>query len=105
MPVKYIDVDGIRYVPESEVRPEGNREVVVCDKGFIFVGNVTERADGGLDLTKAANLRRWASGGFGGALTDPKTNGVELDPCPPLSIRPGAWFTRHPVPEDWCDAE
>jgi len=94
-------IDGICYIPES-TRPTGNREVVVCERGWIFVGDVTERtADGYLDIANAANLRKWGKTGFGGALTDPKGAEVQLDPCPPLSVRLAAVLTRHPVGEEW----
>ena len=94
-------IDGIEYVPKSDVTPDGCRHVLVLDKGFIFVGNIEDR-DGRIYVTNCHNLRRWNSGGFGGALADPKGSGVELDKCVPFSVPARVEIGRFPISEEWA---
>lgn len=97
-----ITVNGIEYVPKSEVAPVGPRHVVVADKGFIWVGNaVWDENRTTLTLTSVKNLRRWKSGGFGGALRDPKASGVELDDAINMTLRAEAVISMHRVSQEW----
>lgn len=95
--VEYVRADSI----PSPTAPTGSREVVICDRGWIFVGHVEEDGDY-LWIQDCANLRKWARGGFGGALTDPVGSGVVLDPSVDMRVRLQAVISRHPVAEDWA---
>lgn len=99
-----LTLNGIEYVRRDSIpfkpTPTGTREVVVCDKGWIFVGRVEEEGDY-LWIRDCANLRKWTKNGFGGALLDPTAAGVVLDPSVDMRVRIAAVLTRHPVAEDW----
>jgi len=94
-------IDGIEYVPKSDAKLEGDRHVLVLDKGFIFVGNLEDR-DGRIWMTNCHNLRRWGKNGFGGAVEDPIAAEVELDRCPDFSVPMSVELMRLPVPEGWA---
>ncbi len=95
-----ITVNGIEYVPKSS-QPTGSRHVVVLHRGWIFVGNISEE-DGQVTLTGVRNVRKWASGGFGGMIRDPKGSGAETDACGDLGYRADtAEIMRLPVAETW----
>lgn len=98
-----ITIDSVRYVREDSIQERhelGGREVVVLDKGFIFVGNA-EEAEGGLWIRNASNVRRWEKGGFGGMVRDPKAAGVTLDESGDLFVPTHAIQQRHPVAAGW----
>ena len=78
----------------------GGREVVILDKGFIFVGN-TEETDSGLWIRNASNIRRWKRGGLGGMILDPKRSETFLDKSTDLFVPTHAVLQRHPVSESW----
>jgi len=97
-PKQEIEIDGVTYTLKET--PTSGREIVVCDRGWIFVGHVAdEQPDEGLRLVNASNLRKWKKNGFGGVITNPKEAGVELDPCGTVVAL--AVMSRHPIPADW----
>jgi len=77
----------------------GNRFIVVLDRGWIMVGNVTDNADGTHTISNCANLRKWESGGFGGVTTNPSKSGVLLDPC--ADVIYVNEIMRVPISDDW----
>lgn len=98
-----ITIDGVDYVPKSEAAPEGPREIVTAEAGWIFVGNVEDPGDGYLHITEAANIRKWSSGGFG-ALTQSRAKAeASLDEMRPIKVRIDKVLHRVPVPEGWDD--
>ena len=94
-----INVDGNDYTLAAE-KVSGNRVIAVLDRGWIGVGYRTEQ-DGEVTLTDCYNLRRWESGGFGGATLDPKGSGVEVDKMADVFYARGAEIMVVPIPEDW----
>ena len=80
---------------------EGDRHLVVLDRGWIFCGNLTRTDDGVNTLTDCVNVRKWSSGGFGGLTTDPKGSGAVCDSCAPIRFRDSAMILAVPVPENW----
>lgn len=98
-----ITIDNTVYVRHDSIQKHhelGGREVVVLDKGFIFVGN-TEETETGLWIRNASNVRRWEKGGFGGMVRDPKGAAVVLDESGDLFVPTHAIQQRHPVAEGW----
>ena len=94
-----MSINGVEYAPVSS-RPTGSRCIVVLDRGWIFVGNLS--TDGGVStLSSAANIRKWGSGGFGGLTADPKGAGAVLDQCEDITFDERAPLFCVPVPEDW----
>lgn len=100
---KAITVDGVRYVPESEVAwsPQGPRAVVVVDRGWIFAGDVTQEG-GRIYLDRAVWVFSWKRIGFAAVIEDPKQEGVDIRRLSTrVDIPAGAEVFRLPVGDDW----
>jgi hypothetical protein len=98
---KNITIDGIEYAPVVPVEPNGNRAVVVVDRGWIFAGDVTDK-NGRVYLERVVWVFRWTSIGFAAVIEDPKQDGVDLRPVSrPIDIPAGAEVFRVPVCDDW----
>ena len=85
---------------KADAAPTGNRHIIVLDRGWIFVGDVTEK-DGGYLATNCVNVRKWSSGGFGGLSLSPSGSGAVLDKCAPIKFKDCIFMI--PVAEDWDD--
>lgn len=93
-----IQIDGETYVKQT---PNGNRCVVVVDRGWIFAGDLTEE-NGRVKLTRAVWVFRWESVGFDGVLKDPKSSKVTLKPMPTdVDIPAATEIFRVQVSNDW----
>lgn len=98
-----ITINGIEYVPASEVQPRitGNRAVVVVDRGWIFAGDVT-RENGRIKIERAVHVFRWESIGFDGVIANPKSSKVTLKPIPNgVDLPEGAEIFCVPVDDGW----
>ena len=96
--MKTIVVDGVTYAP---VQPNGNRAVVVVDRGWVFAGDVTEK-DGRIRLDRAVWVFRWESVGFDGVIANPRSSKVTLKPMAnPVDLPCDAEIFRVPVSSDW----
>ena len=98
-----INIDGTDYVRADSVAivPNGNRAVVVVDRGWIFAGDVTEE-NGRIRLDRAVWLFRWESIGFAAVLADPTQTGVDIRRMPTrVDLPVGAEVYRCPVNDDW----
>jgi hypothetical protein len=99
--VQTITVNGIDYVPANsikEVKPSGNRAVVVVDRGWIFAGDV-ERRDGFIHLSRALHVFKWESVGFAGMIEN--TSKADLRKIADVQIPEGAEIFCVPVSENW----
>jgi hypothetical protein len=93
--------NALKTVEEAlESAPEGDRHIVVLDRGWIFVGDLREE-DGKIILSNCVNVRKWTQGGFGGLTKDPRGSGAVLDQCEPISFHKSAVIFMVPVVEDW----
>ena len=98
-----IDINGVKYVREDQVavaEPNGNRAVVVVDRGWIFAGDVTEE-DGRLRLSRALHVFAWKSVGFAAMVDDPKKSSADLRKVRDVDLPAEAEIFRVPVPENW----
>lgn len=96
--MKTIVVDGITYAP---VQPNGNRAVIVVDRGWVFAGDVTEE-NGRIRLDRAVWVFRWESVGFDGVIANPRSSKVTLKPMAnPVDLPCDAEIFRVPVSSDW----
>ncbi len=97
-------IGGKKYIPADSVQAvesNGNRAVVVVDRGWIFAGDVTEE-DGRIKLTRAVWVFRWESIGFSAVLENPKQNGVDIRTMPTtVDIPRAAEISRFPVGDEW----
>ena len=97
-----ITIDEVKYVRADSVnvKPNGNRNVVVCDRGWIFAGDVT-RENGRVKITRALHVIRWDSIGFDGVIKNPKSNKVTLKPLADVDMPAGAELFSIPVNSEW----
>jgi len=90
--VEYIRVDSV-----PQIKPNGNRAIVVVDRGWIFAGDVT-REDGRIRLSRALHVFKWESIGFAKMVETVK---ADLRPIADVDIPQGAEIFCIPVPENW----
>lgn len=97
-----IMIDEVKYVRADSVavKPNGNRAVVVVDRGWIFAGDVT-RENGRIKLSRALHVFRWESIGFDGVIQNPKSNKVTLKPLADVDMPADAEIFSVPVSENW----
>ncbi len=95
---KHIVVDGVEYAP---VAPNGNRAVLVVDRGWIFAGDVAEK-DGRIRLSRVVWVFRWESIGFEGVIANPKSDKVVLKSMDQeIDLPADTELFRVPVADDW----
>jgi hypothetical protein len=73
---------------EGLFQEKAMQQIVIAQRGWVFIGDVTRTADEVI-IQQAAVVRRWGTTkGLGQlALTGP-TNETQLDPCPTVRIHP-----------------
>lgn len=91
---KNVMIDGVEYAP---IAANGNRAVVVVDRGWIFAGDVT-RANGRIRLTRALHVFKWESIGFAKMVETAK---ADLRPISDVDIPEGAEIFCVPVGPKW----
>lgn len=76
-------IGGSNHAPVSKDESLG-WNIVVLDRGFVYVGNVRTEGDW-LIIDDAQNIRRWGTSGKGlGALKDGPLPETMLDKCPTI---------------------
>jgi hypothetical protein len=90
-----VTIDGVEYAP---VKHEGNRAVIVVDRGWIFAGDV-ERKDGRIYLTRAVWVFKWESCGFAAVITDPSK--ADIRPIDDVELPEVSEIFCIPVNESW----
>lgn len=95
-----ITIDNVKYVREDSIppKPNGNRCIVVVDRGWIFAGDVT-RENGRVKLTRALHVFKWADVGFAGMIKN--TKNADLRPITDVDIPEDAEIFCVPVSESW----
>ena len=95
-----ITINGVDYVRADSVpaaKPNGNRAVVIVDRGWIFAGDVT-RKNGRILLSRALHVIKWESIGFAKMLETAK---ADLQPIADVDIPQGAEIFCLPVEDQW----
>jgi len=92
-----ITINGVEYAP---FKSNGNRAVIVVDRGWIFAGDVT-RENGRIKLSRALHVFKWESIGFAGMIEDPKKAKADLRPVADVDIPAGAEIFAVQVSDDW----
>ena len=97
-----ITIDDTKYVRADSIveKPQGNRAVVVVDRGWIFAGDVV-RENGRIKLSRAIHVFRWESIGFDGVIKNPNSNKVTLKPLADVDMPSDAEIFSIPVTQDW----
>ena len=95
-------IDEVKYVRADtvELKPSGNRAVVVIDRGWIFAGDVV-RENGRIKLSRAIHVFKWESIAFDGMIKDPLSTKVTLKKITDVDIPEGAEIFCVPVEENW----
>ena len=94
--------DALKVIEENCcLEPDGNRVIAVLDKGWIFVGYLSEIENGRLKLENVYNLRKWQTGGFGMVCTNPAEATVTLDKSGDLRFRQESVVFTVPISADW----
>lgn len=88
-------INGVKYTP---VVPNGNRAVVVVDRGWIFAGDITE-ANERIYLRRAVWVFRWESVGFSEIIKNPDK--ADIRSIDDVDIPLGSEIFRIPVHDDW----
>ena len=99
--IENIEINGVAYVRADSipaVKPNGNRAVIVVDRGWIFAGDVT-RQDGRIRLSRAVWVFRWESCGFSKVIEDPSK--ADIRPMADVDMPDGAEIFCVPVSDDW----
>lgn len=95
-----ITVNGVAYVRADSLpvaKPNGNRAVVVVDRGWIFAGDVT-RENGRIRLSRALHVFKWESIGFAKMVETAK---ADLRPIADVDLPEGAEIFCVPVSKNW----
>jgi hypothetical protein len=101
--IDQLEVNGIKYVRQglqTTPQPNGNRAVLVIDRGWIFAGDVTEK-NGRVYLTRVVHVVGWDSIGFDGMLEDPKSSKVRLKLVDNIDFPADAELFRSKVNDTW----
>jgi hypothetical protein len=93
-----ITIDGQKFVAAL---PNGNRHVVVVDRGWIFAGDVTDK-DGRIYIDRAVWVFGWQSVGFAAVVADPRKSKADIRPLTTrVDLPADAELFRLPVAADW----
>jgi len=98
--IETIKINEIEYVRADSVqsKPNGNRAIIVVDRGWIFAGDVT-RENGRIKLSRALHVFKWESVGFAGIITNTKK--ADLRPIADVDIPEDSEIFCVPVEESW----
>lgn len=86
-----IEINGETYVKESEIKKQKNYQaspvqIVVLNRGWIIVGNVSEKASKTI-IQNASVIRNWGTkNGLGELATSGKLPETKLDKCPDITV-------------------
>lgn len=73
-----IKIDDVEYVRKGKPSPLGPIKIIVADRGFVYIGHMTETADF-ITLSRARNIRVWGTTKGLGELTQGPCAGTKLD--------------------------
>jgi hypothetical protein len=96
-----ISVNGVEYVRADSIpaaKPNGNRAVIVVDRGWIFAGDIT-RENGRIKISRAVWVFRWESCGFAKVIEDPSN--ADIRPMADVDMPEGAEIFCVPVNDQW----
>ena len=100
--VNSISINGVEYIRadtvQAVVKPNGNRAIIVVDRGWIFAGDVA-RENGRIKLSRALHVFKWESVGFAGIIENTKK--ADLRPIADVDIPEESEIFCVPVSENW----
>jgi len=96
-----ISVNGVAYVRADSLpaaKPNGNRAVIIVDRGWIFAGDIT-RENGRIRISRAVWVFSWESCGFAKVIEDPSN--ADIRPMADVDMPEGAEIFCVPVNDQW----
>ena len=96
-----ITINGIEYIRADQVPsvvPNGNRAVVIIDRGWIYAGDITEE-NGRIKLSRCVWVFKWDSCGFAAVIDDPSK--ADIRKHSDIDLPEGAEIFRVPVSDNW----
>lgn len=106
--MKTINVDGVNYVKESDVKAQIERkgvkptkiQIVVLQRGWVAIGRYSEDKDG-CHLTSASIIRTWGTTkGLGELAESGPLSNTKIDACPDIHFHPMTAVYKMDVNED-----
>ena len=73
-----IKIDNVEYV-RADVQTQGEIKIAVLDRGFVYVGRVSDIDDNFLVMKSALNIRKWGTTRGLGELVNGPTKNTVLD--------------------------
>ena len=86
-----IEINGVKYIRADSVLPVekiGPTQIIVADKGWVFVGTIEDHADGSVTITNCRNIRYWGTTKGLGELQDGPTEKTKCDAYPATRCTP-----------------
>jgi len=81
--MKTIKLNGVDYVRADsvtgQVRDIGTKRIIVADRGWIFVGDCEDHADGSVTIRNCRNIRQWGTTAGLGELANGPTSSTKHD--------------------------
>lgn len=84
---KAVEIDGVRYIPESEARDLSDSpiRIVIAQRGWVFVGRYREDGER-VHLADARVIRKWGTSRGLGELVDGPLTDTVLDPAGDVTL-------------------
>lgn len=76
-----ITINGKEYVEKGSQQsaPIGEKRIIVAERGWVFVGNCVDKADGTVTISNARNIRVWGTSNGLGELANGAKSGTKHD--------------------------
>ena len=76
-----LTLNGVEYIRKDSIapasQPMGDVRIIIADRGWVFVGNCQDHADGSVTITNCRNIRKWGTtAGLGELANGPKSGTV-----------------------------
>ena len=78
-----LTLNGVEYVRKDSI-PQGSPvmgdvRIIIADRGWVFVGNCQDHADGSVTITNCRNIRKWGTSNGLGELVNGPLSGTVAD--------------------------
>lgn len=106
MKIEKVSINNVAYVREDQIsslppKLPGKRAVVVCDRGWVFAGDVSQK-NGRIRLSRAVHVRSWSTVGFDGMIAGGGTGpNVVARRVSDVDLPEGSEIFRVPVSDTW----